>query len=182
MYSVERLLRVSRGEESPHSTIDRPLEHLVACHDRIEERLATLERAAAYLASEPDAALEAIGACFRYFESSGVLHTADEEQSVFPRLRGKVAVGELAEIERLESQHKEADTLYAELKHAAADLERDSHSPDAAARYGSIVGEFAALYRAHIEFENSELIRMARRELDAGELAAISREMRNRRQ
>jgi hemerythrin-like domain-containing protein len=174
MYSVERLLRVSRGEESVHSTIDHPLEHLVACHGRIEERLQALERAGECLESRRAEALETIRSCFRYFDTSGVLHTADEEESVFPRLRGKLTPAELAEIEMLEMQHRDADQLYADLKRAVARAD--------VAAYRSTAGRFAAFYRAHIAFENRELIRVARRELTADDLGAVSREMKLRRQ
>jgi hemerythrin-like domain-containing protein len=173
MYSVERLLRVSRGEESAGSTTDHPLEHLVACHGRIEERLATLERAGAYLESRTAEALEAIQSCLQYFDTSGAIHTADEEESVFPRLRSRLSPAELAEIEMLEMQHRDAEQFYATLKQAAAGTD--------AARYRAAAERFAAHYRAHIAFENRELIRLARRDLTPADLAAITREMKSRR-
>lgn len=173
MYSVERLLRVSRGEEGAGSTIDHPLEHLVACHGRIEERLATLERAGACLESRTAEALEAIQSCLRYFDTSGALHTADEEESVFPRLRARLSPTERAEIEMLEMQHRDAEQLYTALKQAVARAD--------AAQYRAAVERFAALYRAHIAFENRELIRVARRDLRPADLAAITREMKSRR-
>lgn len=181
MYSVERLLRVSRGDETPHSTIDQPLEHLTACHGRIEERLQVLERAGQHLETRAAEALEAVDGCFRYFESSGVAHTEDEEHSVFPRLRPHLSPEELAEIEMLERQHREADALYSELKDIAARLKQNAAAPGLAERYRSVVERFAALYRSHIAFEDRELIRVARRDLDSAELAAISEEMKQRR-
>ena len=36
-------------QEGEQATLDRPLEHLVACHRRIEERLRTLERVGDHL-------------------------------------------------------------------------------------------------------------------------------------
>src|SRR5512146_117754 len=146
MYTVERLLRVSRGEESARTTIDFPLEHLAACHRRIEERLGMLERAGGYFEEAPNDAFEAVDAAFRYFDSSGVLHTADEEESVFPRLRPRLSAEELAEVERLEQQHDEADAIYAELKKVAGELR---HKPGDAAlgeTYRALVSRLAALY------------------------------------
>ena len=63
----------------PSATIDTPLEHLMACHRRIEERLTTLERAGERLREDRPAALEAILRSILFLDSSGVLHTRDEE-------------------------------------------------------------------------------------------------------
>ncbi|HVP49545.1 MAG TPA: hemerythrin domain-containing protein, partial [Bryobacteraceae bacterium] len=114
MITPDQLLRPVSQETG--STLDRPLEHLTACHRRIEQRLDTLERAAAHLTDKRSEALEAVEACFRFFESSGILHTADEEESVFPRLQPRLNDAEQKFIVQLEDQHREADRLYAELK------------------------------------------------------------------
>jgi hypothetical protein len=57
------------------ATIDRPIEHLTACHRRIEDCLATLERAGEWLASEDQKrkteAMQAIAAALRFLDSSG---------------------------------------------------------------------------------------------------------------
>ncbi len=181
MYTVERLLRVSRGEESARTTIDYPLEHLVACHRRIEERLEMLERAGAHLAGRPDDALEAIDAAFRYFDSSGVLHTADEEQSLFPRLRPRLLPDELEMVARLDREHREAEALYAELKAAVARLRKDPHNEQLGEEYRNLVKRFTELYNSHIRLEDNELVRVAKRDLTRQELDAISREMKQRR-
>jgi hemerythrin-like domain-containing protein len=182
MYSVEQLLRVSRGEESARTTIGYPLEHLVACHRRIEERLEMLQRAGAHLSDAPADAFQAIDAALRYFDSSGVMHTADEELSVFPRLRPRLAAQELAEIEQLERQHVEADAIYAELKAVAGRLRENPRDPALGDAYRGLAARLAALYRSHIAFEDRELIRIAQRDLTPGDLEVISREMRSRRE
>ena len=156
------------------STIEYPLEHLVACHGRIEERLTVLEKAAAHLESRPDEARQALAGCFRYFESSGVQHTADEEVSVFPRIESRLSADDRAYLAELESQHREADRIYAELK-------RLPETSEDVARYRQSVARFCALYRAHIASENERLIAAARRVLEPEELAAISAEMKRRR-
>lgn len=163
MYSLERLLG---GEREQAAGVDRPLDHLVACHNRIEERLRVIERALEHLEDTPGEARAALDSAFRYFDTSGILHTEDEEQSVFPRLRGRLTGEEAALLDRLEQQHREAEQLYGELKREP--------QPALAAR-------FCALYREHIEAENHHLIAAARRVLNPGDLAAISREMHGRR-
>ncbi|HWB83857.1 MAG TPA: hemerythrin domain-containing protein [Bryobacteraceae bacterium] len=173
MFTVDRLLRGSVAKDAA-STLDHPLEHLVACHGRIEERLSILERAAAHLDSKPEEARQAIESVFRYFETSGVAHTADEEQSVFPRIEERLTPEEKAYIASLESQHREADELYERLKQVPA----PGQDPEP---YRRVVAQFAALYRSHIASENDRLIAVGKRLLTAAELETISAEMRQRR-
>ncbi len=181
MYTVERLLRVSRGEESARTTIDYPLEHLVACHRRIEERLDMLQRAGVHLSDRPADALDAIDAAFRYFDSSGVMHTADEERSLFPRLRPRLLPEELEMIAQLDQEHREADAIYAQLKAVAARLRKNPRDAALGEEYRGLANRLAELYLSHIAFEDRELIRVAKRDLTRDELDAISREMKQRR-
>jgi hemerythrin-like domain-containing protein len=171
MYTLERLLR---GTAEPTSTVDRPIEHLVACHDRIEERLATLERAAEHLQISPEEARKALEAVFRYFESSGVAHTEDEESSVFPRLEPKLTPEEREYCEALERQHREAETLYAGVKNVPP-------TGSGFEEYRALVDRFCALYREHIASENNRLVEIARRLLSEADTREISAEMRLRR-
>ena len=126
-----------------------------------------LERAGGHLETKFPEALAAIESSIRYFDSSGVAHTADEEESVFPRLRPRLSAEELAQIEGLKVQHREADAIYAELKEVVAAIRENPGETQLHARYRALAGRFAALYRPHIEFENRELVRVARRELGA---------------
>ena len=75
------------------TTFDNPLQHLVACHERIEERLQTLERLSQHIRSESEEkrqqAREALDNTLQFLESMGKLHTEDEEASLFPRLLAK---------------------------------------------------------------------------------------------
>ena len=167
MYTIDRLLKGGGPQREQHSTIDHPLEHLVACHDRIEERLKVLERCVDSLETRPAEARAALESVFRYFESSGITHTADEEESVFPRMQDRLTEQEAALVADLERQHREADELYARLKSGPIDRET--------------VDRFCALYRAHIATENRDLIAAARRVLAPAELDDISAEMKRRR-
>jgi hypothetical protein len=72
------------------ATLDQPLEHLTACHRRIEQRLDTLERVVPFLRTRRDEALQAIRNAFAFLDGSGVRHTQDEEGSIFPRLRDRL--------------------------------------------------------------------------------------------
>lgn len=159
------------------STLDWPLEHLMACHRRIEQRLATLERVADFLEDSPRQALLALAACFDFFESSGAAHTADEEQSVFPRLRP--LAGQF--LDQLEGQHREAGRLYAALKEIAAELESKPAGPELMARYRNISTRLCELYRAHMAAEDRTLVEFGKQVLNDTDLRQISSEMKQRR-
>jgi len=159
------------------ATINEPIEHLMACHRRIEQRLETLVRAADHLAANREQALAAITASIQFLDSSGVLHTRDEEDSLFPRLRPRLSAGELAFVDSLEAQHAEADAVYAELKTLAGQPagQFEAH------RYRACAERLRSIYRDHILAEDENLTKIARRLLSAEELLEISREMRARR-
>jgi iron-sulfur cluster repair protein YtfE (RIC family) len=104
------------------ATIDSPIEHLVACHRRIEQRLDTLVSAASHLQDQRSAALAAIASSFSFLDTSGVLHTKDEEASLFPRLRKKLSASEIEFVDSLEAQHVQAEGIYSRLKQLASQL------------------------------------------------------------
>lgn len=154
--------------------MDTPLDHLKACHRRIEERLDTIERAAARLDSHRDRALEAFEGAFHFLDTSGVLHTEDEEVSLFPRLKPLLEPGERSYLAELEHDHAEAQQIYAQLKDVY------SH-PDNSAQVKEVVARFVKLYRAHIKSEDATLQGYAAQHLQQDALLAISAEMKARR-
>ena len=175
MITPEQLL----AKREPGDTLDRPLEHLVACHRRIEERLATLELAADHFSLRRQEALDAAASCFRFFDSNGAWHTEDEERSLFPRMRTRLSAEELAYLETLEQQHDEAEALYAEVKAHAGGVSAGIDGSEA--RYRETVQKLAAIYRAHIASEDEMLTALGRRVLDDAALRLISIEMKQRR-
>ena len=167
---------------APPSTLDAPVQHLTACHRRIEQRLDTLVHAAGLLATDRARALDAIASSMRFLDSNGVMHTEDEEASLFPRLRPKLSPDELAFVEALERQHGEAASIYAQLgKLVERAAELPEVPPDLIEQYGSCAEQLRALYRAHIQSEDDILSPLALRYLSDTELTAISAEMRRRR-
>jgi len=167
---------------APSATIDSPIEHLMACHRRIEQRLDTLVDAAGHIENDRIAAFTAIAHSLHFLDTSGALHTEDEEASLFPRLRGKLSSAEVAFVESLEAQHTEAESIFAELKRLALQLEaEDACSPLLIDQYRGCAEGLRSLYRAHIQAEDENLTPLAKRCLDDAEIAGISREMRERR-
>ena len=163
---------------APSAAIDSPIEHLKACHRRIEQRLDTLVNAADHLESDRGSAIAAIRRSFEFLDTSGALHTEDEEASVFPRLRPKLSAAEIAFIDSLEAQHVEAETIYQELKRLAAELE---NATDAVSRYRECARTLRSLYRDHIRAEDDTLVGLAARSLSSSETSEITQEMRSRR-
>ena len=166
-------------EKSP-PVADSPLEHLTACHRRIEQRLDIFERAGAALEQTPEAALVAITNSIRFMDLSGALHTADEEESVFPRMRASLSQSEIEYLDQLESEHLEADKLYHRLKDAAAAL-HCAVTAESVAAYRAVASQLGALYRRHIASEDASLAELGKRTLTSADLESIQFEMRARR-
>jgi hemerythrin-like domain-containing protein len=159
---------------TPKNTLDEPLEHLMACHRRIEERLNTLQRAAEHLEDRPEEARAAFESAFHFLDTSGVMHTADEEESLFPRLRPLLEPGERTYLASLEHDHTEAHRLYTELK------QRVRGTADPLLVQG-VVERLVALYRSHIASEDDVLQAYALQLLRPAHLTEIAAEMKQRR-
>lgn len=162
------------------SAITSPVDHLGACHRRIEERLATLERVGPVLLTRTAEALAALEAVFWFFDSSAVTHTADEEESFFPRLAGKINADEAAFLADLEAEHARAEALYDQLKSCVAGFAKPPTEDDQR-RYIGLAAALCEIYRTHIRHEDARFHDLAARLLQPAELDEISREMRQRR-
>jgi len=166
-------------DKSPPVT-DDPIDHLRACHRRIEDRLSVLERAADYLASNRDEAVQAIENSLRFLDTSGALHTIDEEQSLFPRLRSSVTADEAAYLDELESQHRCVEAIYDSLREIVDSLRLSGGVPQICG-YREVIGRLASAYREHILSEDGVLLELGRRRLTSSQLQQIGSEMRTRR-
>lgn len=166
----------------PSATIDKPIEHLMACHRRIEQRLDTLVRAADHLERDRDAALGAVSKSLQFLDSSGVLHTRDEEDSLFPRLRARLSADDSAYLDSLETQHVRADSLLARLKQLI-DLAAQSRPvpADIIDQYRACAQELRGVYAEHIRSEDTLLNALAKQSLGESDLSEIAGEMRQRR-
>lgn len=178
MLPIQDLLRGSVAT----STLDRPIEHLAACHRRIEKRLSTLERAGSSLDAHRDQALAAIQESLRFFSTAGVLHTEDEEQSLFPRLLPRLSESERQIVAALETEHQAAQALHAELDSLVARLQSEPLTPSVVEQFRNCVSRLSTLYQRHIALEDSTVAELSRNHLSAEQLAGISAEMKRRRQ
>jgi hemerythrin-like domain-containing protein len=143
----------------PESNFTDPIGLLTDCHRRIERFLSVLVRVAAdarggALTAEQRAALET---ALRYFRDAAPKHTADEESTLFPRLRS-CAPQALAQIDALESDHDRADLQHAEVDRLGREwLDTGALPPDAAMRLSAILAELSELYRDHIAIEEGSV-------------------------
>jgi hemerythrin-like domain-containing protein len=174
------------GQRVDHG-FDQPLGLLSDCHRRIEYFLGVLATVAGTDGEPLDpAGRRALESAIRYFAVAAPNHTADEEVSLFPRLRasGDRSAGEVLELlDRLEADHREADT-----RHAAIDvlarrwLEADRLTHADATALREHVARLQTLYQRHIVVEDREVFPVASRLLDRSQQRQIGLEMAARRQ
>ena len=171
---------------STHS-FSEPTGLLSDCHRRIEMFLESLERVGAVidytLAEDVRTALES---ALRYFREAAPKHTADEEQSLFPRLRelqDNHIDAALKALEPLEQQHRRAYPLHAEIDWLGRRcLEGESLSSTEVDRFRQAVAELTSMYKEHIRIEDELVFPLAGRLLSQRAKDAIATEMAARRQ
>src|SRR5947208_11249106 len=88
---------------TPEHSFEQPLGLLTDCHRRIELFLGVLSRIAedARGGALTDQQRSALMTALRYFREAAPKHTADEEQSLFPRLRARGGPEVEAALERV---------------------------------------------------------------------------------
>ena len=167
------------------SDFSNPLGLLSDCHRRIENFLAVLVRVANQAGSAPlqAAEREALDKSLAYFRNSAPKHTADEEESLFPRLRssgnGASALACLAELE--------ADHQAAARDHDLVDalgrawLAAGILAPGQLQQMRDALSRLSDMYRQHIAVEDRELFPLAATLLPPEQIAEVGREMAERR-
>ena len=167
-------------------TFGDPLGMLRACHRRIERALEVTERIAVLEHEGPldEKAREALAATLRYFGVGVPRHSADEDESLFPRLRAAGDIGGAADTaERLAEEHELLGTAHREIDALGQELLSTGRfsCADRRARFGLLIERLRTLYGEHIRVEDEELFPAAERALDPAELEAVGAEMAARR-
>jgi hemerythrin-like domain-containing protein len=170
----------------PESSFQDPIGLLQDCHRRIQTFVSALVQIGASGGSALDQERRrTLETALRYFRESATKHTADEEESLFPRLRAAdrdEARGILARVAALEGDHERAATLHAELEELGTRwLKRGALDEDEARRFAAIAQELERNYRSHIAVEETDVFPAASAILEATERQAIGREMAERR-
>jgi hemerythrin-like domain-containing protein len=156
------------------------------CHRRIEMFLETLAAAGKVMHEPPsDDAARALQAALVYFRQAAPKHTADEEESLFPRLRGREEAelrSALSTLDRLEKDHDTVSPLHAAVERLAETfLETGSLSASHIQAFQTAVARLQEIYREHIRVEDSMVFPLAARLLNESEKSAIAQEMAARR-
>ncbi|MEW5982367.1 MAG: hemerythrin domain-containing protein [Acidobacteriota bacterium] len=166
---------------------DQPLGLLSDCHRRIEHFLSVLLTVAQNRCGGaiPEEERRVAEQALLYFRSAAPRHTADEEVSLFPRLRtctGPEVDGARRVLDELEADHRAA-----EAKHAAVDagfrvwMTAGTLPVVEAAALLQTLEELQAEYTRHIAVEEQQLFPLAGRVLRRDELESVGREMAARR-
>jgi hemerythrin-like domain-containing protein len=174
------------GQHLDHD-LEAPLGLLSECHRRIEGFLSVLltvadSRRGGTLAEDDR---ELLTAGLHYFRTVTPRHCADEEQSLFPRLRSSAdphVKAAIRMVERLEGDHRVAEDHHDAVEALGCRWLREGTLPagDARALREHLVA-LERLYSRHISVEDHDLFPMARRLLTPAELSAIGHEMAARR-
>ena len=168
----------------PDSGFDDPIGMLIDCHRRIERFLhmlcAVANRGDSRALTDEEA--KAVQSALQYFRVGGQRHTADEEESLFPRLRTEFAAGNVEQLAGLENDHRHANDLHqaAETLYTAW-IAGGSLNPEEAQRLRSATEQLKHLYEKHIQVEEKIVFPRAAEMLDRRTIAEIGREFHARR-
>jgi hemerythrin-like domain-containing protein len=168
----------------PDAGFDDPIGMLKDCHRRIEHFLniicVVVDRAGNRALSDEETA--AIQAALNYFRVGGQRHTADEEQSLFPRMRAAGAAHEVTEIGGLEHDHGEAEAMHAQVDDLySAWIANGSLTPAQHEELGAATNKLRQLYERHIALEEQVVFPRAAEMLSRDAIAAMGEELRARR-
>lgn len=168
----------------PDSGFDDPIGMLMDCHRRIERFLHMLcvvvNRAQSRALTDEEA--KAVQSALQYFREGGRRHTADEEESLFPRLRTDFAAGNVEQLSGLENDHLHANDLHHAVEALySAWIAAGSLSPEDEQRLRSDTEQLKHIYKEHIQVEEQIVFPHAAWMLDSRTIAQIGQEFHARR-
>jgi hemerythrin-like domain-containing protein len=171
---------------SKTSDFSDPMGLMSDCHRRIEMFLHVLQAATDLNDTQLTAdERRTLDAALRYFREAAPKHNADEEESLFPRLRSfsdPEIQHALADVARLEQEHRWAAPLHAEIDILGQQwLREGSLRPEDRRAFSSAVARLDSMYRAHIDFEDRVLFPLAERVLSPEQRRDVAEEMARRR-
>lgn len=173
--------------QAPSPTFAEPLALLSDCHRRVEYFLNLLDRLGQTAGDAPlsPPEREALEVGLRYFREAAPRHTADEESSLFPRLRQSShpqAAAGLARIDALEADHATAAPDHALVESCGQGWLATGCLPaERREVFRLAVLRLQELYRPHIALEDGEVFPLAAEILSPKELSLVGAEMAQRR-
>lgn len=179
-------MTISIGQR-PDSNFTDPIGMLVDCHRRIEKFLDVLLTFARQAQGNPftNEQRHAIETALRYFREAAPKHVADEEDSLFPRLRGsqhREVKAMLSDLDELHSDHLTVVENHSAVEEVFRRWLTDGllPSPDHAALV-SLLHSLRETYARHIKQEETQLFPHVARILTPTDLKAVGLEMAKRR-
>ncbi len=169
------------------SSFANPIGLLTDCHRRIERFLGVLVRVTTEAREGPLSAehRHAMETALSYFDRAAPMHTADEEEDLFPELRrvDRPDIEQIvARVSRLESEHSIATAWHHEVHEIGERwLRQDYLLPHEVAELKRVLTSLTELYRGHIAVEENEVFPVVEEVLSAFEKEAIGRRMALRR-
>lgn len=171
----------------PAGDFSNPIELLGDCHRRIERFLAVLVAVARQARGGPltpeqkDEWLRALD----YFHNAAPRHTADEEESLFPRLR-EMELPQvrdvLSKVQELEKDHEQASEWHDTVEQLGRRWLADGQlTPEDTESLGTALAQLSELYTHHIALEDQNVFPLAAAVLPSTEKANIGIEMAKRR-
>jgi hemerythrin-like domain-containing protein len=175
---------VQIGAQS-HSFFD-PTGLLSDCHRRIEMFLGALERVASVI-DRPltEDIRRALESALRYFREDAPKHAADEEMSLFPRMR-QIHLPEIENamerIDLLEQDHVVAASLHIEVEELGrCYLATGSLDAAGVEAFRKAIASLVSLYKQHIGIEDQLVFPLAARVLSSTDKLFIANEIAARR-
>jgi hemerythrin-like domain-containing protein len=165
----------------------RPIGLMMDCHRRIEHFLEALRRVVERfgggdLDGEGRSALET---SLNYFGQAVPRHTADEEQSLFPRVRRSddpAACEAMTELDRLEADHRLAESAHVRIDELGRRwLNAGRLGESDGARLRTLLDDLATAYADHIRLEDERVFVLGSGVLTAESLREVGEEMEQRR-
>ncbi|MGE0405880.1 MAG: hemerythrin domain-containing protein [Candidatus Korobacteraceae bacterium] len=168
-------------------SFSEPTGLLSDCHRRIESFLRALQAVAVVVHRDPSQeTVTGLETALRYFREAAPKHTADEEDSLFPRMRALAspeAEAVFRHLSSLEEDHRRADSLHVEVEMLGQEyISGGALSAEKAARFREAVAALQRIYEQHIKLEDELVFPLAKKLLPVAEKSTIAGEMAARRQ
>jgi hemerythrin-like domain-containing protein len=180
------MMAVNLGDK-PLASFSEPVEMMTDCHRRIEHFLDVLQKVERQsgqgrLSDEGRRALES---SLNYFANFAPRHTADEEQSLFPRMRRSddpAVRAVMADLDGLEHDHRRCEQCHAIVDQMVRQwLDFGRLDEAQRMRLRAALDELARVYAHHIRLEEERVFAVASHVLNSEQLREIGEEMQQRR-
>ena len=153
---------------------------LLDCHRRIRRFVRLAEEIGRRSDLAPADVVEACRQCERYFREALPRHVEDEEQTLFPRLRGLTRPVDDA-LELMRAQHEEHEQALALLLDALDRVAREPSDASGRAALAAAASPLARAFEEHLALEERVIFPAVQELLPAEARAAALDELRARR-